>query len=99
MRYVQRVCGSLVFALVTVSCSDSPSAPSPTAGGLTLSPSDSVLMMPGSQTVTATATYSEGTSKTVTPVWTIDDTRVATVDGGGRVTAVGAGAATVIAAF
>jgi hypothetical protein len=56
-------------------------------------------MMPGALTVTATATLSDGTTQTVTPVWTIDDPRVASVDSAGRVTTVAPGAATVVATF
>jgi hypothetical protein len=48
-------------------------------------------------TVTATATYSDGTSAAISPTWTSSDTSVATVSTVGTVTALAAGTATVTA--
>lgn len=96
MRHA-RLGAGVVFALFAASCSDSPATPSPTVGSVTISPTSSVLTAPGAQTLTATATLSNGTTQTITPVWTIDNPRVATIDGAGRLSAVDAGSASIVA--
>jgi hypothetical protein len=97
---VRSVRGAVLLALIVAyACSDHPSKPSPTASGLTITPTLDVLLIPSSQTLTATATFSDGSTRVVTPAWTIDDQRVATVDANGRITAVSPGAATLVASF
>ncbi len=60
-----------------------------------LSKSDVVITKDGNETLTATVTPDNATDKTVT--WTTSNSNVATVDENGKVTAIGAGTATITA--
>jgi len=59
----------------------------------------SSLVVGATTTVTATATYSDGTSGTVTPTWTSSAEGVATVSPAGTVTAIAAGTVTMTGMF
>ena len=61
-----------------------PVAPNPTVAGLVISGAD-YLLTGSATTYTATATLSDGTTRTVTPVWSSSAAGVATVDSAGRV--------------
>jgi len=87
MRSVRLV---LVAVLVTLAagCSDkNPGGPSPSAGqivtALVIGGADAVLTGL-SASYTATASFSDGTTRSVTPTWVSSDPRVGTVDSTGR---------------
>lgn len=62
--------------------------------GVELNKSTTTLSVGGSETLEATVSPETATNKSVT--WTTTDTSVATVDGSGKVTAVGTGSATIV---
>jgi uncharacterized protein YjdB len=63
--------------------------------GISLNKTSLALTVAANQTLTATVNPADATNKTVT--WTTNNSSVATVDAGGKVTAVGAGSATITA--
>jgi len=67
-------------------CGDksNPVAPNPIAAGLVINGAD-YLLTGSATTYTATVTLSDGTTRTVTPVWSSTAAAVATVDSAGRV--------------
>ena len=74
------------------------SAPTPTLSSISISGSSSVNV--GSKTTyTCTAKYSDGTSKTVTPSWSVSPTTYATITSGGVLTGKSAGTVTVTASY
>jgi hypothetical protein len=97
--------GVAVALIGAVVCGKNPTAPSPspaqpTPTALAISPSTDLLTIKAVETFSASATYSDGTSRTVQAAWTSDNTAVATVDASaGRATGVGPGEATVAAAY
>lgn len=64
------------------------SQPAPDLTGISLTPSDSSVCYPGTVQLTATGSYSDGTTRPITsPLdWSTDNANVATVDGRGFVT-------------
>jgi len=93
----------LTIAALVIACGDKPNpvAPSPPAGpmvaSLDISGADYILT--GSTTAyTATATLSDGSTRTVTPVWSSSVATVATVDNAGRLDGRTHGSTTVTAA-
>ena len=95
----QALLTTFVSAVTLVACGggDSPSAPSATTQSITVSSSSDLLQVGASETFTATATMSDGSTRTLTGgVWGTDAPFVATVESGtGRVTGVGSGMATI----
>lgn len=82
-----------------------PTAPSastpaaPTVRSLSLSNSSLALVAGNSATVSATAIYSDGSSRLVTPTWSSSNSSIASVDQSGVVRGIGAGVVTITAAF
>lgn len=76
-------------------------APTPpssaTATGLTITGGADTLLIGESTTFSTTATFSDGTSRSVASTWSSDNAAVVAVDGSGRATAQGAGMATLTA--
>jgi trimeric autotransporter adhesin len=74
-------------------------APTPTLTGLTVSPTPVVLPAGGTRQLTATGSYSDGTTRdlTGTATWTTTDVKVATIDATGLLTATSPGTTTVTA--
>jgi len=101
-----------VLSLFVVSCggnADVPSAPSPSADAapiaaveiseLRVTAEATDVVVGATTTVTATASYSDGTTAVVTPVWQSSAEAVATVTAAGVVTGVSAGTTTVTGTF
>lgn len=65
---------------------------------ITIAPSPITLKVGGSQTLTATVTYSDGTSSQVTPTYTCANTSIASVNGS-KITGVAPGSTTVGATY
>jgi hypothetical protein len=88
----------VVLSLLAAACgSDSPSTPAPppaTTQSIAVTGPDRVFIG-ASETYTATATMSDGTTRAVTSGWAGDAPSVVTVEPGGRVTGVGSGMVTV----
>ncbi len=78
--------------------SSSPASPSGSVTELTISPATDFLKLKATERFTATARVGASTRE-VTPRWSSDAAHIATVDGGGLVTAVGVGSATIIADY
>jgi hypothetical protein len=78
--------------------STTPTPVAPTVVGLTLSPAFDLIMLAATQPVTATASFSDGSSSGVTPTWSVSPAQVATVSGG-TITATAAGEATITADY
>ncbi len=68
-----------------------------TVTSLEVSASETTLTVGATTTLYATATYSDGTSAVIDPLWSSSDPAVATVSSSGTVTAVAPGTVTVIA--
>ncbi len=73
----------------------------PILSSVSVTPNSAAIAIGATQQFTATANYSDGSTKPVTSTatWSIDKTSVATLTPGGLATGVGAGSATVTAAF
>ena len=90
------ICVLLSFLLFIPACksnqSSAPQTPAPTAQAITVIASSNMLYIGASETFTATAQMSDGTTKAVTGgVWGGDNPNVATVQSSGNVTIVGSG--------
>lgn len=75
-----------------------PSTPTVTVTNLAISAGAGLLLVGSSEQYTATASYSDGSTRAVAAAWSSNNASVVTVDSAGRVTAVGAGTAAVSAA-
>jgi len=87
-----------VIAILASACGggDSPSAPAATPQSVTITSSSDRLFIGASETFSATATMSDGSTRSVTGTWGTDAPGVATVETAtGRVTGVGSGMVTV----
>jgi len=76
-----------------------PVTPTPTVVSLSISPATDLVTIQGTVTLSATATMSDGTTKTASGTWASDAAPVATVDGTGKVTGVAPGQATVTVTY
>ena len=106
-----RFVATVIATAATVACGGSsfPTAPTFTVSSTTLATQTitslsvsipaTTLTVGATATVTARATYSDGTSAEVTPTWTSSAEGVATVSASGTVTAVAAGTATITGTF
>jgi hypothetical protein len=74
-------------------------APAPVVTAVSIAPATDLVKIKGTESFTASATYSDGTSRQVQPTWQSDNTAVAAVEAGGRVTGIAPGHATIIARF
>lgn len=98
---------TVIATVVTVTCGGNsfPTAPTTTTSStqtvtsLMVSAAATSLAVGATTMVTATATYSDGTSATVTPTWSSNSTGVATVSSSGTVTAVAAGDTTITGTY
>jgi hypothetical protein len=83
------------FALGVTSCGGGEGGPAtptaPTVTGLAIAPATDLLKINQSETFTATATMSNGSTVAVTAAWRSDNPAVATVDANGRVTGIASG--------
>lgn len=103
MTKAQCFAGVVLFSLAVSACGEkSPSAPStntppaPTVSGLSIGGDVGTLRTRQTQTLTATATFSNGTTQTATtPSWSSSNATVASVSEGGVVTANNQGSATI----
>jgi hypothetical protein len=92
---------AVVVALFSCGCGDdgprSPNAPTPTptVAALTITPATDLLKISQTETLAATASMSDGSSRALAGSWSSDAPAVATVDANGRVTGVGSGDATI----
>lgn len=77
----------------------SPTSPTATVvlSSIAVTGSSTALMVGESATLTATATYSDGTTRSITVTWSSSDSTVVSVDSAGRVTAAGGGTVTITA--
>jgi len=66
--------------------------------GLSINNSMSTLLIGQTGTLTATGSYSDGSTRSIFPNWTSSNSSVVSVDGNGRLTAVSAGSVTITAA-
>ncbi|MBP7568729.1 MAG: Ig-like domain-containing protein [Acidobacteria bacterium] len=92
----------LLAAAAFAACNSKPStpaSPSETVTGLTISPATDFLKLKATERFTATARLGDGNTRDVTARWSSDAVHIATVDGGGLVTAVGVGSATIVADY
>jgi hypothetical protein len=76
-----------------------PSAPTPTITGLSITPATDLIKIKASESFTATATFSDGSSRPVQATWGTDTPGVATIDSSGRATGVASGQATIFADY
>ena len=76
-----------------------PSAPTPTITGLSITPATDLIKIKASESFTATATFSDGSSRPVPATWGTDTPGVATIDSSGRATGVASGQATIFADY
>lgn len=92
---------SVILLVFLTACgkSSSPATPTPTVSGLSIAPATDMIKIKASESFTAQATYSDGTSHAVTASWSSDNSSVATIDASGRATAVNSGSATIIADY
>ena len=98
---------TLAALLAIAGCSgsnNSPTAPTtvaavPTVRSLSLSKTSVELLIGNVETITATATYTDGSVSTASPTYTSSNTSIATVDSDGTVRAVAGGVTTVAATF
>lgn len=76
-----------------------PSAPTPTLPGLSITPATDLVKIKASETFMANATLSDGSSRSVQATWGSDTPSVATIDSTGRATGVAPGLATIYADY
>jgi len=97
----------LITAFVTATRGGDPSPTAPTAPtetpptvtSLAISVSSLALKSGDTETITVSASYSDGTTATVALTWSSSDTAVATVSSSGTVTGVAAGSATITGTY
>jgi len=100
-----RGCVIVAALLAIAGCSgtnNSPTAPTaaiPTVRSLSLSKTSVELIIGNVETITATATYTDGSVRTASPTYTSANTSIATVDSDGNVRAVASGVTTIAATF
>ena len=103
MRIGQACLGCTVLVLASCGGSDSPTSPTSsstsTITAITVSLSQDTLRVGGTATLTATASYSNGTSATISPEWTSSNTAVASVGKPNTVTAHEVGTTTITGSF
>jgi hypothetical protein len=94
-------CLTVLLLTTLLGCNGSGSATSPTVQSIALSPAKQSIAAGASQQFTATATYTDGTTKDVTSTaqWASSNTAIATVSSSGLVTAAAAGQVTITAAM
>jgi hypothetical protein len=92
-------CGIVVFLLAAVvACGDSPTSPTAVRPqSLAINTPVDWLFTGETIVVRAAATFADGVVRTVTPQWSVDDARLATIDSNGRLVGRGSGIATVVA--
>jgi hypothetical protein len=91
---------AIVFALAAaVGCGEDggPGAPSPTPTGLSITPETPLIKIKGTETFSATGTFSDGSKRSVQATWGTDNAAVATIDSSGRASGVSSGQATIFA--
>jgi len=88
----------LVLAAALTSACSNPSGPTPAPGELTITGPDAVLTGVATS-YTATASFSDGTTRTVTATWTTDNIQGAVVDAGGRLEGRAHGSTVLTASF
>jgi hypothetical protein len=76
-----------------------PSTPTPTITALSITPATDLIKIKASEAFTATATFSDGSSRSVQATWGSDTPGVATIDSSGRATGVTSGQATIFADY
>ena len=76
-----------------------PSAQTPTLPGLSITPATDLIKIKASETFTANATFSDGSSRSVQATWGSDTPSVATIDSTGRAMGVAPGLATIYADY
>ena len=76
-----------------------PGGPTPAPASLAISPPTDFLRLRASESLSAVATMTNGTTQTVTAVWSSDNGAVASVDASGRVTGAGSGQAAISAVY
>ena len=85
--------------------SSSPSSPTPaptpavTTVSVAITPSTDLIKIQGTESFSATATMSDGSSKTVSGTWSSDASAVASVDTSGKVTGVSPGQASITVTY
>ena len=97
------LCGILFTSGGLIACGGggggSTTSPSATVTSLGISPGTDTLKLRASESFTANATMSNGTTNVVTATWRSDNTSVATIDSTGRATGVASGRATITAEY
>ncbi len=94
---MSRILVTIAVAAMLAACNkDNPASPS---GTVTISPSTDLIKNKSSESFTANAASSDGTTRAVQASWSSDATTVATVDSNGRVTGVGPGESTIAADY
>jgi hypothetical protein len=76
-----------------------PSAPMPTLPGLSITPATDLIKIKASETFTANATFSDGSSRSVQATWGSDNLSLVAIDSTGRATGVAPGLATIYADY
>lgn len=66
---------------------------------LTIAPGTTMMRIKGTETFTATATMSSGVTSPASPAWRSSNVTIATIDGGGRTTALASGTTTITADY
>jgi Bacterial Ig-like domain (group 2) len=95
--HILKLASALTIAAFVTACGDTPNPVGPTVASLVIGGADYVLT--GATTAyTATATLSDGSTRTVTPSWSSSAVHVATVDNAGRLDGRAHGSTTLTAA-
>jgi len=97
----------LVVVLQAAACggSSSPSTPTPapatavTTASVAINPATDLVKILGTEAFTATATMSDGSSKSVAGTWATDAPAIATIDSAGKVTGVAPGQAAITVTY
>jgi len=89
------------FVFLTTGCGAAPKSapPAKTLAAISITPGSAALAVAGTQQLTATANYSDGSTANInsSATWTSSNSTIATVNSAGMVTAAGAGTATISA--
>jgi len=94
-----------LFGLSACGGGRSPSAPTPsptpavTTVSVSINPSTDLLKLQGTESFTATAALSDGSSKSVSGTWASDASAIASIDSSGKLTANAAGQATITVTY